>query len=582
MSAKERLKSWLESPRGPAAVALVAAVLAGPSLVAGLQTEDHIHREIARTAAGAPNLFGGPATVMQNYALKDAGYLPWITEETWRIAFWRPLSSWTHTVDYTVWPDLPWLMHAHSLAWLAGLVGIAALLYRRLETSPLVAGLAGLFYAIDDGHGPAVGWLANRSAVIATAFAVLAIWAHDRWRRDGWKAGAFVGPVALWLALASGELAVGAVGYFVAHALCIDRASVPRRVLAQLPWLATVCVWAVPYRLLGFGARASGAYVDPLGDPVGYLEAVAHRLPLLAHGLFSAPSTDFVVVLERWHSVFLAVGAALGVLAIAGLVPVLRQSATARFWALGAGLSMLPACTAMPSDRMLFLPGIGGMALVATVVARWLFGGLPERGAERVVATALAAVWLAVHGLGAAVLLPYRSLGVRKHDDWVRSAEGPAFAGVARRDQQLVIVNAPDFYTGTLLLGVRNAEKKLVPHHVRVLYGGDEPVRLTRHDARTVLVRPARGFLMPKMNTVYRSSDHPMRVGQGLQLTGLQIVVQEVDDEGAPLAATFRFEQPLESDALVWVAWNGETYVPFEPPRSGRTVEVPPIEFELF
>ena len=110
-------------------------------------------------------------------------------------------------------------MHAHSLVWLALALFGAALVYRRLLGATWVAGLATLLYAVNDTHGPAVGWIANRNAVIAIALALPVLWLHDRWRRDGWTPGAWLAPLLLDDGAARGGVFAG------------DR-RVPRRVRA--------------------------------------------------------------------------------------------------------------------------------------------------------------------------------------------------------------------------------------------------------------------------------------------------------------------------------------------------------------
>ena len=76
----------------------------------------------------------------------------------------------THWLDYQLWPDAPWMMHAQSLVWLAGTVLIAGLLYRRIEAVPWVAGLAVLLYAVDDARAAPASWIANRNALVASVF----------------------------------------------------------------------------------------------------------------------------------------------------------------------------------------------------------------------------------------------------------------------------------------------------------------------------------------------------------------------------------------------------------------------------
>jgi hypothetical protein len=176
-------------------------------------------------------------------------------------------------------------------------------------------------------------------------------------------------------------------------------------------------------------------------------------------------------------------------------------------------------------------------------------------------------------------------LGLAHYSAWVEQTAEQAFGDV-RRDQQLVIVNALDYYTGTLMLGVRSARAQRVPAHTRLVYGGQDAIAVHRPDAQTLVFRPEGGFMGTATNAVYRSERRPMRAGEGLQLTGVQIIVTEVGADGMPLEARFRFAWPLESPALRFVAWDGRRYAELElPPVGGRTVvrprRVDPLEIWL-
>ena len=566
-SLAQRAKLWLSSPRLAWAAPLLAMALAAPSLGVGLQTEDYLHRKAALEASHPfENLFGDPdADVFAIYHLKDRGFLPWVTAEDWHVAFYRPVASATHWLDAKLWPDSPVAMHAHSLLWLGVLVMVAGALHRRVLGSTAIAGLATLLYAVEDGHGPVTGWLANRNALVAACFGLLAVYFHDRWRRDDFKPGIVLAPACLAVGLLAGELALGATGYLIAHAVVLDDAPARRRALAALPWVAVVIAWAITYNLLGYGASASGAYLDPLTQPLLYLREALVRAPALLFGLYGLFPIDLLALLDPGLLPVLLAGAVLFLALVAWLLSrVLRGSKSVAFWGIGSLVSLLPASTGMPSERLLLLAGVGSMAIVAEFVVRALSGaGKAPR--------ALAVAWLFVHGVLATVLLPVRSLGLSVMSGWVEQAGAQIFADHAT--EQVVVVNVPDFYAGTLLVAVRHARREPIPKHVRVIYGGHRGVTLERTGPRTLLARA--DFLEAPSNRVYRGPDQPMRKGEGLQLTGLQMVVREVDERGRPTAVELRFATSLER--VAFVAYDGEAYHQIAPPAPGHTLQLPGV-----
>ena len=217
----------LTHPRLIWAASLLAIVLCLPALDVGLLMDDYAHRMIMLRVPGTPveplsvfaNFYGEPEA---NRQFMDQGIVPWWTVPDFRLAFSRVLSAISMWIDYRLWPESPALMHAHSLLWLGAMVAAAGLAYRRLWGRGSVAGLAVLLFALDDAHAMPAAWIANRNALIATALGLLAVAAHERWRREGWKWGAIASAGCLALALLSGEAAVGAVGYLGAWAFTME------------------------------------------------------------------------------------------------------------------------------------------------------------------------------------------------------------------------------------------------------------------------------------------------------------------------------------------------------------------------
>ena len=198
----------------------------------------------------------------QILAQKDVGLLPWWADDQLKMRFWRPLSALTHVVDYALWPQSGLLMHLHSVTWMAGLVGVLAILYRRLIAAPVVAGLAVLLYALDDAHGLPVAFLANRNAIIATTFGLLTLWAHDRWRRDLWSPGAWVGPLIFLATLLAGEAGTATAAYLLAYAIFLERRTGMARFVTILPHAVVGIGWLAVYMLGGYGADGNSLYIS--------------------------------------------------------------------------------------------------------------------------------------------------------------------------------------------------------------------------------------------------------------------------------------------------------------------------------
>ena len=271
MSKKAVLRTALAHPFSPAAAAAIGMALCIPALWGGWQLDDLYHRWMflgtpvdAMAAWSSGGIFsfldGNPE---RNRTLIDFGLVPWWTLEDLRLSFWRPLSVMTHRIDYLLWPDSATMMHLHSLLWYGGTAAAAALFYRRIFGVSAAAGLAALLYAVDDAHGLPAGWIANRNALVGAFFGLLVLILHDRWRREGWRAGAWLAPAALLFALLASESALGACAYLAAYALFIERGSGRSRLFSLLPCAFTALAWlacsAGTMRSLMYRPRASSA-----------------------------------------------------------------------------------------------------------------------------------------------------------------------------------------------------------------------------------------------------------------------------------------------------------------------------------
>lgn len=568
----------------PFYAAILAIVLTLPSLKAGLFVDDYHHKLLMDGSDSPIGLLDSPIDMFRFFdgdperisELMDYGFLPWWTYEEIKGAFWRPLASITHWLDYILWPDTPALMHLQSLIWYGALVMAVAFLYRRFQAVPLIAGLAALMYAIDDAHGTPAGFIANRNALMATLFGVLAIIVHDRWRRDNWRAGIAVGPLLLVASLLSTEAGIATCAYLVAHMLFIDRGTWRKRIAVMVPYVAVVVVWRFLWTYLGYGMENFGIYVDPLAEPMRFISAVKDRTPFLLLGQLALPASDINMMLPPKYWILLWRSAlVLLVIFVIVMAPFLRRDRTARFWAMAMFLSVLPICATFPNDRLLLFVGIGAMGLVAQLIFV-VFGKTEQRPKLilwRMPAIVFATVLILCHLIIAPLALPLRAANPMMPKKFTERLmiSGPLDRSVENQD--LVIVNPPLTFIVMTSPILWESDMQLMPRRLRVLTSSLlRPVKIHRPDANTLVVQPEYGYYAWVLDALFRDEKHPFSVGDRVKLAGMTVEILELTGDNRPAKAAFTFSVPLEDPSLRWLQYKDGAFVPFTPPAVGQSM----------
>lgn len=585
-----RFSAWLTHPRFSLHVALLAVVLAAPSLGVGWLADDYSHQLAIRGGAGLipgfpaeswnPFKFwdGDPA---HNYSIQDLGVAPWWTHPNIKAVLWRPLAVVFHHLDYTLWPDSPFLMHVQSLVWFGAVIAAVAFLYRRIGGVTWAAGLAGLLYAIDDAHAVPAAWIANRSTLLATFFGVLAILAHVRWRERGARRWAVLAVVLLALSLLAKEEGLATTAYLFAYAVVLDRASWRSRMLSLLPYALVVVIWRVAWSLAGGGLETGGLYVDPLHDPIGFAGNVWAWAPVLLLGQWAFPPPDINVLLTSNgpHPVFWYAAIALILVCVCVMAPRLRRDRLSGFFFIGMMLSLLPICAGLAGDRLLYFVGIGAMGLIGRFLESLKSRDVPKPG---LVTRSLAAFLIFVHGIVAPVLLPIRSAFPFGPTSFMKQMEFRVELGPEVAQQDVILVNAPVVLFTAYLPIKRALAGEPVPRHLRVLSPSGAAVRLHRTNASTLVVQPKPSYLGPQFDRLFRMLGEPLAAGDRIVLTGVTAEVTRLDEEGRPDEVAFHFDVDLDDPSLRWFHWKDGAFVPFGPPRVGATVDLPPAIPKLF
>lgn len=568
-------------------IVVLALLLTSTGLTLGRTGDDYLHQLMLQDESGIEgvwhtnvNLFsfasGDPA---QRTDLMNEGMAPWWAAPDLKFSLFRPLSALTHNVDYKLWPTHPVLMHLHSMLWFALLLFGVAAVHRRFSSSPWVAGFALFLYAVDDARATPVGWISNRNALIATLPPLLALVAHDRWRKEGDRKAVWLAGLLLALGLGAGEGAVQVLGYFAAYAVFLDTGTRRQRVLSLAPYAAVVVLWRIVYFVGGYGMKGTSLYLDPVSNPLGFLNEAMVRLPVLWLAQFALPWAEFwdlFPVIAPWlQTAQLVLAAVVMVITVVLLRPLYQRDPLVRFWALGTFLSTLPACAAPPNDRLLTATSVGGAMLIARFIASTVEHDYPY--GRRAANTATAGL-IAVHALFSPFALPLRTLAIDGLEVLMRSADKsiPSDPGVAQRE--VVLINPPVDPMPIYFAGFRQAQGIPRPHYLRWLAIGVSEIVVTRLDDNTLNVRPTEGYLSNSSQWMLRDRTHPSQVGDTVELADSTFVVKSVTPDHRPLDVQVRFAEKLESPRYQWLQWGRHEYVSFHVPAVGESVTIPAVD----
>lgn len=582
---------WQRAPRWdrPWTYPLAALLLGLPALLLDWVADDHV--QVAALRGRHPTMSGSltdlfcfaPGDVESWQALTRAGYGWWMSPEL-RLCFMRPLSSGLIRLDHAVFGDHPALHHLHSLGWSAlTAFAVGALLHRLLPTR--VAAFGALLWVLDDARWMPAGWLANRNALVATAPVLLGAIAWVRWQREGWRPGRWWAPIGLGIGLLGGEPAVaGAVLYAILAFSDLGGVArgtpLVRRIALLLPSAAVVVAWAVPWSLGGFGARNSGAYLDPLRELGAFVVAVPTRLPVLLSALLVNAPADAWATLPGIRVAFFG----FGVVVALGFAVWLRAAhrradadgpplVHAVWLAMATALMLVPSCATPPTTRVLTLPAATGMALVG-----WLLVAL-EADVRASVRWLRRAVW-AWHGpIGATAGVGYLVLAATLNHHAQGFDDGPALQGVA--DKVVIIPAAPDLAVGIYPPFSRRRQGLAGPAAWHTLALQRPGLRFRRTDSRTLEVESPELPLFGTMVEGLLAGPANLPVaGEVRDLGALKVHIDRADRFGV-VAARFVFAEPLESARYRFLQPNETGWQTFTPPPVGATWE-PPLLPTLF
>ena len=108
------------------------------------------------------------------------------------------------------------------------------------------------------------------------------------------------------------------------------------------------------------------------------------------------------------------------------------------------------------------------------------------------------------------------------------------------------------------------------PQRLAMLGPGFTNTEVLRLDERTLEMRPDGGWMPVMASRVTRSTSRPHSVGQVITRPDYEVEILEVTEDGRPLVARFRFQEPLENPRYRWFAYLDGVLTEVGPPAVGQ------------
>jgi len=572
---RARLVALFAPPRGYYAAAILAMAVLAPSLSMGLFVDDYLHVLSMETdiTPGSPlDLFlfaDGDEDTMRGFI--EEGPLPWFVWPSIVLHFFRPLSSLTMVIDHALFGRFVELYHLQSILWYGALVLAAGLVFRRV-LPPWTGVLAAVLFALDEAHIIPAAWWSNRNAIVAATPALFGLWAHLRWREDGWRLGLPLSLACFALGLLGGETALGIMPFVGAYEIFWRRDRPAKRFGALLlPFVLSVAYlgW---YKWNGYGVDGSGIYLDPIGEWREFLWHAPGRFVMVHANQFLLLPIEAPVVASWTEGPVMAVCAVVMLGVAGGLAlswPKLRRRdrRALAFLLAGAALSSVPALATFPSGRLMTLPSLGSAALLAYAL-RYLVKRRPDVRWARAGTAALVAVHAAIPLLAWVTLPP-----LFRFIDW-RVTHAIERAEFPREDLDgyvIVAVNPPDPFAAMYTPILRVYDGVMEGKRFYFLSMAPFAHEVTRVDERTLELRVVDGEMLTTLfERLVRNRAHPIVPGERFRFSDMTVHVLDVGDFG-PRRVRFEFRRNLDDPKMWLMVWEEGRFVRYTPPPVGES-----------
>jgi hypothetical protein len=366
-------------------------------------------------------------------------------------------------------------------------------------------------------------------------------------------------------------MALSVVGYWVVY--CAFGLPGPsrfrRRALRVALPLAGMAAYVVLYKALGYGVAGSGAYLDPVATPRTFWPALPGRLAMLLAEVWAGVPSNFSLTLAPLAGKSLGVAMTVAVALLTRAVwPALdpAERRTLRWLCVAALLSMLLNAGAFLGSRVLLVPGISAVVIIATLLRHGWHAARSRVGVGA--SRALVAGLAFVHVPLAALLLPlncYTLAKIGAASDDVQASLAAHFREHRARGStppRVFILAASDPFTGFYGAAVQSVRAPDATGQWSMVSMARATHFIERTGARELLIRVEPSMLRSTFESLFRPTDSAFFVGDRRALPGGFVTVLAVA-QGRPTAIRFTLSHgSFDDNEVCLLAWRERRMVP--------------------
>lgn len=522
-------------------------------------------------------------------------YYPWFTSLDWKVSFCRHLPSALIALNHKICGLKPLGYTIHSLLWYMVLISILGLLVRRIvpgwhgKLSHPVTYLTLIIFAFSTSHMLMLFYGAARWLLIATTLALAGLLAHLKWREQGWRPGRYLSLIAFFLALLSGEAALAVLAYLAAYELFGSQEPFKKRIKALLPGAVLVFVYLIFYRVMDYGTGGQDLYINPMTDPIAFITALPTRIFSMFGEMFLRIISFFGIDPVVPSMVWITMLAGAAALVICGLLfyPVwskasINQRRKFRWLIIGTIAAMLPLASGYPCARVAMVPFIGGSVLLAFILHHWGHKLSRKRNIRQNLKSPSAwiggLVVIALFFLHL-VLSPYLWFAAsQKFKKYLDSQEEFNRKCTVLNEilphREAIFLNASDsvdltydvyYYRIINRLPLPGVWWQLSYSHHKHRY-----LRTAEDKLELEIIGGSMFDHFPSLS-VLRSSKTPLEKGELIKLSGLQITILQVNENG-PTRIEFKFDRSLDDEHYLFFKFQDGTLHTIPPPSIGQDI----------